>query len=214
MKLGPLVLAFFGEQQCGKSTHAKHIRETFLNSIADKYFKGKFISDRPVSIVSFADPLYERLQIILPHIDVRTYPKNEPLPELAGRTIREQLQKDGEELRGGDFTNITTPEVPSKKMLASIVEQKIINNADNSTVICIDDLRHPDEYAMISEYNHLFIKMTNEATYEQQHGVGHPSEQSWQKFEEDIKLSNKKDLMSLVNNSEIIFDRVTQEKRI
>jgi hypothetical protein len=209
----PVVIAFFGPQQVGKSTHADYIERNFIHKVTHEMYKKHWyhfarqsLNDNfRVSRYSFAKLLKERTQLMMPHINVYEVNKNEPRPELNGRSLREEWQWDGEHLRSERFGNIINDD-PDLRMCTSNVQYHIQKNVDASFVVLNDDLRHIDEYEMITGFPHLFIRLDPKEE-EVQHGSDHASEAFWREFSPDLIFGYDKTDDMLHNNCELIIER-------
>ena len=103
-------------------------------------------NDINVFIMSFADPLYSFAGDIT---NASRYAKNEKFDEFGGKSLRDFLIHFG--MAGREFY----ADIWSKKLRRKI---KYFRNSFN---IVIDDLRFPNEYAMLREEGAKIVRITN-----------------------------------------------------
>lgn len=164
----PTLIALYGPQQVGKSTAA-----------------GALVDHHGFTRVAFADPLY-RMVAALMDISVeavRRLPKNEPLVELNGRTLRYALQTLGTEW-GRDLMG---PDV-----WIEAAHRTVQNLLDIGRSVVIDDMRFDNEYEMLSRMGCLFVRLDREDVPEQVN-TGHASETAWDHFVSHAHVTNPPD---------------------
>jgi len=127
------IVALIGPQLGGKST------------FADALWR-----DHSYERISFADPLYKMMGVILGDSKVDTLRKEnrkeEPLPELGGKSLRQALQTLGTEW-GRDT------------LYRNIWIDTLIRKAREHERVVIDDMRFPDEHAAMLREDALIIRM-------------------------------------------------------
>ena len=102
------------------------------------------MDDKESIIFSFASPLYYYAKCLISLVS-----KNEPRDEFGGKSLRDFLIYFGQS--GREFY----PNIWSEKMRRSI------NDFKHSLNIIIDDLRFPNEYAMLKEEGAKIVRITN-----------------------------------------------------
>lgn len=164
MQKEPHIVAFYGPQRAGKSEAAKafaHI-PTWVK-------------------LSFADPLYQMMSVVLGR-DARAVDKKAELPELGGRTLRRALQTLGTEWGRQQMWE----SIWLNQMARAIRQQ---HRAGKNVVI--DDLRFANEYRFLREYGATIIMVGRAGSeFIRTPADGHTSEADWWDFEPDFSLSN------------------------
>lgn len=151
------IIALCGPQQVGKTTAANSLVEHF-----------DFVR------VAFADPLYDMVAALmrLPVHKVRELPKNEPMPSLAGRTLRHALQTLGTEWGRND-------------MSADIWVNAAIRKANSLTMrgvrVVMDDCRFLNEYDALRRAGARMVLLQRDELPEQIN-TSHGSEIEWPNF--------------------------------
>ena len=164
MELKPTVYAFFGEQGSGKSS---------VSDAISRLFSG--------TKLSFAQPIYDAVSSIL-RVDARTLPKETPLPELGGKTLRYALQTLGTEW-GRDLIH------------ENLWVNNLIDHAKecvaNGQPVFIDDLRFQNEYeALLDNFPDCkFIRVVRDAS-DCTLSKKHASENDWVSFSEFLMVKN------------------------
>jgi hypothetical protein len=183
----PKLIVLFGPQRAGKSSAA--------NSLC--YHEG-FVR------VAFADPLYDMLDVLLggPEIDIRSLPKDKPMPELNNQTLRHALQTLGTEwgrnLMGSDFW-------VNKACLT------ITDFLSQGVSVVVDDCRFTSEYAAMKAAGANMIEISR-ADLPEQENPDHGSEIEWKSFERDALILN--DCASDVDWLENASDLILQSLRV
>lgn len=162
MQLPMKLIAFFGEQQAGKSESAK--------AVATKPGWVK---------VSFADSLYQMMSAMLGS-DARLLPKEEPIDGLCGKTLRECLQSLGTEWGRGKV---------GESVWLDAIAKRIVHHGEVGAVgVVIDDLRFSNEYNFLKACGAQFIRVDRAS----QGGSinSHASEVDWVDFTADAVILN------------------------
>ena len=115
---------------------------------AGKTTMAKILDDNWSIILSFADPLYRYAEYLQPELS-RKEDKGKTFEEFGGKTLREFLIHFGQ--AGREFY----PNIWSEVMRKNIYKLKDTFN------IIIDDLRFPNEYAMLREEGAKIVRITN-----------------------------------------------------
>lgn len=161
MKKGTIV-ALCGGQGSGKSTLSKAIEED-----------GEFIK------ISFADIIYKMLSTFLEK-DARSLPKEEPMEELGGKTLRQALQTLGTEWgRQCLFDGIWVEKV---RRQLRVLTEKGYN-------VILDDLRFPNEEQMLREEGAKIFRIDRDG-HDSGNTDGHASEAGYQWFVPDRVIDN------------------------
>ncbi len=111
---------------------------------AGKTTAAGILDDKESIIFSFASPLYYYAKCLISLVS-----KNEPRDEFGGKSLRDFLIYFGQS--GREFY----PNIWSEKMRRSI------NDFKHSLNIIIDDLRFPNEYAMLNKEGAKIVRITN-----------------------------------------------------
>ncbi|MBQ3378058.1 MAG: hypothetical protein IJG62_07275 [Synergistaceae bacterium] len=128
------ILAFYSPYTgAGKSTAAENITGLYY----------------PLTL-SFAAPLYRFAEYInFNFVNVSTYGKNDPCDEFGGKSLREFLIYFGQS--GREFY---------QNIWSEVMRKNIYKLKDTFNII-IDDLRFPNEYAMLREEGAKIVRITN-----------------------------------------------------
>ena len=116
---------------------------------AGKSTAAKLLEDDESIILSFADPLYYYAEYLAPQLSAKKADKNQPLVEFGGKSLRDFLIYFGQ--AGREFY----PDIWSEE-----IRRNIYFNKDDLNII-IDDLRFPNEYAMLREEGAKIVRLTN-----------------------------------------------------
>ena len=136
------ILAFYSPYPgAGKSTAAEYV------------FRDVLLKSR----LAFADPLYKittRLSVYFGFLQkygehIQDY-KDKPIPELGGATIRDFLIGFGS--KGREIY---------PNMWSEIMRGRLLSYKFDTDAIVIDDLRFPNEYAMLREEGAKIVRITN-----------------------------------------------------
>lgn len=160
------IIALFGMQGAGKSQAAESLR-----------------LHRGFHRVSFADPLYEMLSIVLGKsvAETRSLCKNSPLPELGNSTVRIALQTLGTEWGRNLIHKRLWVEIGLRRL-------KALQEAGLDAVI--DDCRFLNEYNALRNINAKFVKIERKDAPAQ---TSHDSEREWWQFQSNIIVQNDAD---------------------
>ena len=115
---------------------------------AGKSTAAGILNDGESIILSFADPLYYCAESLIPDLssgDDKSNPRN----ELGGKSLREFLIYFGQ--AGREFYQ----NIWSERM------RRVINKLKGTFNIIIDDLRFPNEFAMLREEGAKIVRITN-----------------------------------------------------
>lgn len=162
--MSPLI-ALYGPQQVGKSTAAESLSKNH------GYVR-----------VSFADPLYRMLAGLLdiPFSSIKKLPKEVPMPELQGKTIRYALQTLGTEwgrnMIGG-------------RLWVSTASRTIMNHLKDGQLVVVDDCRFLNEYYMLRDLGASFVELRRDYNLGQSNPK-HGSEVEWKQFTADAQVTN------------------------
>lgn len=196
---GITIIGVMGAKGSGKSELSKHLTS-----------KHGFIRIR------FADALKDMLKNLgLTEAQVDGDQKEEPLPFLCGKTPRWAMQSLGTEwgrnLIGQDIWVHAT----QQKILSLSMGRK-------SRVIIIDDMRFPNEVAMIREMGGMVWRVRRpEVEPEEPHWVWrklydwglwkrpdlHPSERYWRTIEPDFEITNTGTLEELFAKADLVAEK-------
>lgn len=153
------IIALFGAQQVGKSTIANHLAQ--CHPLIDK--------------MSFADPLYSMARVMFPSGSLPA-DKEEPRPELQGKSLRVFLQKIG--------TEFGREQLGDRVWIDHLIDRVRWSEA---RIVVLDDMRFRNEYEAMREIGAMCIEVRRSG-----HGpVGsHASELDWQNFEADLVIED------------------------
>ncbi len=165
-KTTPRALSFFGPQQVGKSTVAKHICAKYPEKFRYR---------------NFAGPLYAMAEAFYGEIPAE---KEAPQELSGGKSLRQFLQ-----LLGTEFGR----EMLDQDVWMNQLRLGIIKDNAAGLITVVDDCRFTNEYDMLTESGALHIEVSREGHGPK--GT-HPSEIEWQKFKADAQLRNAFDTMS------------------
>lgn len=159
----PKIVAFFGHQQVGKSTASQ--------ALVDHGFVR----------CSFAEPIYSMLSTLLgiSQEEIRSLPKEAPMPGLGGQTLRRALQTLGTEWGRDTMSN---------NLWALALERRVDRLVTNGHNVVIDDLRFLNEYATLERLGARFVKIERPGF--EGNGEAHGSEVEWKRFKVDHTLIN------------------------
>ena len=115
---------------------------------AGKTTMAKFLDDNWSIILSFADPLYRYAEYLQPELS-RKEDKGKTFEEFGGKTLREFLIYFGQS--GREFY---------QNIWSEVMRKNIYKLKDTFNII-IDDLRFPNEYAMLREEGAKIVRITN-----------------------------------------------------
>ena len=163
------ITAFYGSQGAGKSESAKAL--TTVGWVR----------------LSFATPIYRMMSALL-GVDARTLPKEEPLEELCGKTLREALQ-----LLGTEFgRNMIGKTIWLDALLRDIRQAE----AEGAEGVVIDDLRFANEYHFLRDLGATIIRIDRP---DAANGTlnSHASECDWVDFRWDHRIHNDGDMLAL-----------------
>lgn len=185
------LIVLFGPQQVGKSTAAESL-------CYNEGFKR----------VAFADPLYEMLGVLLglPGKKVKKLPKETPVPELSGKTIRYALQslgtEWGRELMGPDFW--------VNKACLTIGD--LISHGHS---VVVDDCRFLSEYDAMAQAGATFVSLQR-ADLPEQSNPKHGSEIEWKQFKAFCAVFNDAptEVEWLENASRLILEAIEDPTRV
>lgn len=163
------LIALYGPQQVGKSTAAQSL-----------------VEHHNYTRVAFADPLYQMISALLGR-DARDVPKNLPMDELEGKTIREALQSLGTEW-GRDLIG--------SELWVNTARRRITRLLGKGKKIVIDDCRFRNEYRALWHLSARFVRLSREDIPEQIN-IDHGSELEWQSFEPAVSIANPTDSAEL-----------------
>lgn len=157
------LIALFGPQQVGKSTSARSLSNF-----------------HQFEIVSFADPIYRAIGAILGMnlVEVKALPKETPMPELGGRTLRYALQTLGTEW-GRNLI--------SEELWILTAQRRIQSLLSVGRPVVVDDLRFDNERRILADMGCKFVRLTREGIEE---SGGHGSEVHWKSFTPDATVEN------------------------
>lgn len=160
------IIVLFGMQGAGKSQAAESLR-----------------INRGFNRVSLADPIYEMIATMLgkPVAEVRTLPKNNPMPELGGTTLRVALQTLGTEWGRNTIHKRIWVDAAVRRLTE-------LRNAGLSAVI--DDCRFLNEFNALRSLGAKFVKLERLSSPPQ---IQHESEREWWKFKEHVIVQNNAD---------------------
>jgi len=156
------ILAFYGQQQVGKSSAAAAVgRDNHL-----------------VVQASFADPIYRAVSAIL-GFDVREVEKETPI--LCDKSPRQLLQTLGTEWGRGM--------VGDDIWLKCMEDTLITHQEAGKRMVVIDDLRFRNEYEFLRGMGATIVRVDRPGLPVPE-GRSHPSERDWPEFEPDLTLLN------------------------
>lgn len=166
------IIAIFGLQGAGKSESAKAL--TTVGWVR----------------LSFANPIYRMMSALL-GVDARTLPKEEPLEELCGRTLRAALQTLGTQW-GRELVGKTI-------WLDALLRDIRQAEAEGAEGVVIDDLRFANEYHFLRDLGATIIRIDRpDAAKGTLHS--HASESDWVDFHYDHRIHNDGDVLALREN--------------
>ncbi len=163
---GAKALSFFGPQQVGKSTIAKHLAEKFPDRFRYRNFAGP--------IYAMATAFYGGE---LPA------EKEAPNHLSGGKSLREFMQILGTEF-GRDAID--------KNVWANLLIDGVRKDNEKGLITVIDDCRFNNEYDMLSKIGALHIEVSREGHGPR---GNHKSEIEWQNFNRHLFIDNKGDGM-------------------
>lgn len=176
-----ILIALYGPQLVGKTTAATSL-----------------VEHHKFARVAFADPIYRMLAALLDTTveAVRRLPKNEPIPELGGQTLRHTMQKLGTEW-GRDSI------YPALWTDAAL--RRIAKHLYDGVSVVVDDLRFRNEYEALQTLGCKFVELTRDDLPEQVNG-DHISEAAWKAFECHASVINPPD--GAADWAKLVGDRI------
>lgn len=155
------VLAFFGQQQSGKTTAAQHL-----------------VTNKGFQRLSFADTLYDMMGVLLQG-NLRQQDKEVGQVPLEGKSIRYAMQTLGTEWgRNMLGQNIWVTAMAQKLKALELTNANIV----------IDDCRFFNEYEMLQTFDCKFIEIVRPGLPDT---VGsHASEREWTSFTPNLSIEN------------------------
>jgi len=160
----PKIIALFGPQGSGKSTVSKLLSD-----------EGNYVQ------ISFADPIYAAMSAIL-GTDARSLGKNDQIPSMGGKTLRQCLQT-----LGANWGRDMISEDIWCNLAISFTKSAISRGFN----VVIDDLRFVNEYEalMSSGLSVEFVKIQRDSVLDQQVDK-HSSERDWKSFLFNTEIHN------------------------
>ena len=162
----PNALSFFGPQQVGKSTIAKHICAKYPERFRYR---------------NFAGPLYAMAEAFYGEIPTE---KEAPQELSGGKSLRQFLQ-----ILGTEFGR----EMIAQDVWMNQLRLGIIKDNAAGLITVVDDCRFVNEYEMLTESGAIHIEVSRRGHGPK---GDHPSEIDWQKFSADALLHNSFDTMA------------------
>lgn len=159
----PRILAFCGPQLAGKSEAAKAIAK------------------QPGWVHrSFADTIYNMMSQLL-GTNARLLPKNQPLDELCGKTLRQALQTLGTEW-GRDLIG--------RELWLKAMQRKLeVAHKQLGCSVVIDDLRFANEQILLQSLGAVIVRVYRPGL-DLNTIHSHPSESEWLDFPSTINMRN------------------------